>query len=336
MVHRALSNSRLLVDHTADLAARLRFQPRAVLLYPDPDAELVSDLPLDWRPEQLVILDGTWHHVKTFVRDIPVLGTLPRYRLAPAAPGRYRIRREPTAASLSTVEATVAALRILEPETTGLDQLIEAFDWMVERQLAHPKADYGQRCHQKRQARFSNIPSALLGCLANVVVAYGETTPRERGGDGALRSPVYWVAERLVTGERFSCAIRSPTSLTDVVLRHFELAQEDFLAAVPLDEARASWASFLRAGDTVAVYNQSVANLLAHLGAGAGRVVMLKSVTLHPHRRHGTLEELVGAEGLTIGLAEHPGRAGKRLANIKALVHYLNALGNAAARNSAA
>src|SRR5437773_3307820 len=85
MVHRALRNSSLLVDYTADLAARLRLGPRAALLYPQGDAELISDLPPDQRPEQLVILDGTWHHAKTFVRDIAALRDLPRYRLAPSS-----------------------------------------------------------------------------------------------------------------------------------------------------------------------------------------------------------------------------------------------------------
>src|SRR5436190_14664225 len=47
MVQRALRNSSLLVDHTPDLVARLRLKPRAGLLYPGPEAMLISDLPLD-------------------------------------------------------------------------------------------------------------------------------------------------------------------------------------------------------------------------------------------------------------------------------------------------
>jgi DTW domain-containing protein YfiP len=334
LVHRALTNSRLLVDHTASLAVKLRFNARAALLYPALNAELISDLPSHRRPEQLVILDGTWHHTKTFMRDIAVLRNLPRYRLAPATPSRYRIRREPAATSLSTVEATVAALRVLEPETIGLDQLVEAFNCMVERQLAHPKAENGLRCHKRRNRTLGNIPLALLGGLENVVVAYGETTPRASRGDHALRLPVYWVAERLVTGEHITCAIRSPTVLPDALLGHFELTRKDLLVAVTLDEARASWASFLRPDDIVAVYNQSVADLLAQLGAGAGRCLVLKSIALHPHRRHGTLEDLARAERLLITPAKHPGRAGRRLANVKALVHYLNALGRMTVRDS--
>ena len=117
IVHKALQNSKLLIDHTPGFAAGLPLKPRAGLLYPGPEATLISDLRRDERPEQLVILDGTWHHAKTMVRDVAALRALPRYRLAPAAPSRFRIRREPSATALSTVEATVAALQVLEPET---------------------------------------------------------------------------------------------------------------------------------------------------------------------------------------------------------------------------
>ena len=182
-----------------------------------------------------------------------------------------------------------------------------------------------------RHRTFRNIPLALVGKLDNVVIAYGESTPRERSGRRSPPWPVYWVAERLVSGERFACAIRTTTPLPDSLLEHFELTRDDFSKAVPLEEARMSWASFLRPGDTLAVYHQSVANLLTHLGGRiAAPPLVLKSVALKPHRRHGTLDELVKAEGLASAPAQHPGRAGKRLANASALVHHLNALGNAA------
>lgn len=143
IVHRALCNSQLLCDRTARLAERLQFNPRAGLLYPGPTAKLISELSPEERPEQLVIVDGTWHQAKTLVRDIPALQSLPQYRLAPSAPSRFRIRLEPNDSALSTVEATVAALGALEPETTGLEGLLAAFDTMVEAQLAHP----GNRTH---------------------------------------------------------------------------------------------------------------------------------------------------------------------------------------------
>jgi DTW domain-containing protein YfiP len=143
IVHRALRHSQLLIDRVPGIARRLELKPGAGLLYPSPAARLISEVPPEERPRQLVIVDGTWHQAKTLVRDIPALQRLPQYRLDPAAPSRFRIRREPHASALSTVEATVAALRVLEPETAGLDGLLAAFEAMVEAQLARftPPAD---------------------------------------------------------------------------------------------------------------------------------------------------------------------------------------------------
>ncbi|WP_425618277.1 tRNA-uridine aminocarboxypropyltransferase [Anatilimnocola sp. NA78] len=141
IVRQALQNSVLLIDRTKRLAERMVLRPGAGLLYPGPGAQMLTAEAID-RPQQLVVLDGTWHHTKTLLRDLPALQALPRYQLQPAEPSRFRIRLEPQATCLSTVEATVAALRLLEPETTGFDQLLAAFDRMVERQLARAAKFY--------------------------------------------------------------------------------------------------------------------------------------------------------------------------------------------------
>ena len=335
IVRRSLKNSNLLVDHTRHLAARLALKPRAGLLYPGPGSTLISDLPEDQRPEQLVILDGTWHHAKTLVRDIPALHGLPRYRLAPTSPSQYRIRREPSAMALSTLEATIAALRVLEPDTRGLDQLMDVFLAMVERQLAHPKSESGWRSIERRKRTFRNIPLALLGDLDKVVVAYGESASCEPGGERVPRLPIYWVAQRLGTGERFVCAIQPKFALQEPFLGHLELTREDFSNALSLEEVRTSWAAFLRPGDTLAVYNQGVARLLTQISAQFVPCLVLKSVDFNPQQRYGTLDELLVAEKLVIAPAQVPGRAGKRLANLSAFVRHLNALGNAPARRKA-
>ena len=326
MVHRALRNSSLLVDHTPGLAARLALKPRAGLLYPGPGAELLAHLPVDQRPEQLVVIDGTWHHAKTLVRDISALHDLPRYRIAPAAPSRYRIRREPSAMLLSTVEATVAALRALEPETLGWDQLLGAFCSMVERQLAHPKHENGWRRNAARNRGGRNIPSALLGNLDHVVVAYGESIVDDHGRNAAARVPVYWTAQRLGTGERFTCAIQPPIPLQACILGHLELTEEHFADALPLNEVRAAWDVFQRPSDVLAVYNNSTARLLAQITNRSAACLVLKSVDFNPQRRYSTLDELVAAEGLAVAPAQHPGRAGKRLASVVALIGHLRVL----------
>jgi DTW domain-containing protein YfiP len=331
IVRKALKKSQLLVDQTKSLAARLTLQPRAGLLYPGDDATLLTDVPPEQRPDQLVIVDGTWHHAKTLVRDIPALGNLPRYRLAPASPSRYRIRREPSAMALSTVEAIVAALRLLEPNTLGLDELLGAFLGMVDRQLAHPKSEHGGRRHERRRRTYRNIPLALLGNLDQVVVAYGESVSREHRSQRHPPAPLYWVAQRLGTGERFACAIRPDTPLQDALLGHLELTREDFSHALSLADVRASWAAFQRPGDIVAVYNQGVARLLEQISGISVPCLVLKSADFDRERRYRTLDELMHGEGIPVAAPEHPGRAGKRLANAVAFVRHLHALASAAA-----
>ena len=330
MVHKALRNSSLLVDHTPGLAARLELKPRAGLLYPGPEAELLANVPAHERPEQLVIIDGTWHHAKTLVRDLAALRDLPRYRIAPTEPSRYRIRREPSALFLSTVEATVAALRDLEPNTRGLDQLLAAFHAMVERQLAHPKHGGGWRRNAARSPGGRNIPAALIDEHDRIVVMYGESVPESVPDEGdcqrTTRVPVYWTAQRLGSGERFARAIQPPARLPSSLLGHFELSEEHFRSALPLAEARAAWQAFERPDDVLVVYNTSTARLLARLTSRSTPCLVLKSVDFNPDRRYGALDELVAGEGLAVAPPQHPGRAGKRLASILALIEHLRTL----------
>ena len=329
IVHRALRNSTLLVDQTSQLAAApLPLKPEAGLLYPGPEAFLLSDLPADQRPKQLVIVDGTWHHAKTLVRDIPALRSLPRYGLAPGSPGRYRIRREPNATSLSTVEAAVAALRELEPETEGLDRLLEAFEMMIERQLAHPRSQPVWRQNRRRNRTTRSIPRILVHDLDNVVVAYGESSCGARGRKPTSRSPVYWVAERLGTGEQCSCTVQPDSPLSKAFLGHLELKPQHFADALSPAEFRAAWAGFLRSTDTLAVYSQSTARLLSHVGADSAKCLVLKSIQFSSGCQNGTLDDLLAAEGIPCPTPWHPGRAGKRLANAVALTRHLNTVAN--------
>ena len=334
IVRKALRNSHLLTDHTSNLATRLRLKPGAGLLYPGPTARLISELTSEHRPEQLVILDGTWHHAKTLVREITALQSLPRYRLAPTAPSRYRIRREPSATSLSTVEAAVAALRILEPETNGFDQLLRAFDTMVEFQLAHPGSPNGQRFKERRNQTFKNIPLALLGGLENIVVAYGESAVGERGCKRISGPPISWVAQRLGSGETFSCTLTSPRPLDDVFLRHLALTRADFAAALSLDEARQRWARFQRSSDVVTVYHPGTARLFSHLAENHNSCLVLKSVDLESNSIQHSLDSFLPSPGIRLAVTDNAGRAGHRLANTIALVRHLNALVNTWVRES--
>ena len=278
-VGRALNNSRLIYGRNEYLAQLdLPIQPGAGLLFPGRGATLLSEAnPL---PSQIVIIDGTWHHAKTLFRDVPVLQTLPRYSLAPNAPGEYRIRLEPTDTSLSTLEATVQALQILEPETPGLEQLMESFHKMVDIQLAHPNANYsGETLASRKQSR-PNVPYVLVYDLENIVIAYGESVGRERETGQTRRLPVYWVAENLGSGEVFSAMIHHDDGrILAEVFEHLELLAYEMPALISLDEFRSRWNMFVGPGQTLAVYNQGTIRMLENVQAVAQPNLVLKCVS---------------------------------------------------------
>jgi DTW domain-containing protein YfiP len=332
IVHKALSNSRLVSDYTSNLAQRLQLKPRAGLLYPCPSARLISEVASEQAIEQLVVLDGTWPHANALLRNIPALKSLPRYRLAPTEPSRYRIRREPSATSLSTVEAVVAALRILEPETDGFDQLLRAFDRMVENQLTHTGSATTGRYRERRNRTFKNIPRVLLGDLANIVVAYGESAVGVRGCKQIAGPPISWVAQRLGTGETFSCLMIPSCPFDDVFLGHLALTKADFAVAVSLEEARLRWSKFQRAGDVVTVLRPRTARLFSYLAEGRDSCLALKSVDLEAPDRP-TLDADFPTTEFPAAMMCRDSRAGRRLAESIGLVRYLNALANARLRD---
>lgn len=114
--------------------------PHTALLYPTAGARDLAVLPADERPRHLVVLDGTWFHAKKIYDAHRWLHDLPHVSLTPSEPSRYRLRSEPKAQYVATVEAIVYALRIIEPQTRGLDGLLRSFSAMIERQAAYTPA----------------------------------------------------------------------------------------------------------------------------------------------------------------------------------------------------
>lgn len=330
LVHKAFVNATLIADNKQQLADRLaelgQPRPDAGLLFPGDDALLIDDLPSADRPRQLVVVDGTWHQAKTLVRDIPALRNLPRYRLAPTSPSRFKIRREPNAEALSTVEAVVATLRVFEPETAGFDQLLEVFYRMVDRQDEHPKLEANRRVVANRGRTLRNIPLALIHHPERIVVAYGESTVGGKGSGDRPRRPLVWVAQRLLGDEGFRRLIESDEAVDEKHLAHLELTRDDFRSARPLAEVRESWAKFLRPDDLVVVYHPGVARLLDALGSERTPRLVLKSVDFDLEHKPNTLEQWIELARLIAPEPLHPGRAGRRLANALALVKHLREL----------
>ncbi|MFP6675882.1 MAG: tRNA-uridine aminocarboxypropyltransferase [Pirellulaceae bacterium] len=331
IVKRALGKCQLIADYTQRLRTqRLPIGPSSVLLYPDKNAPLLTELPVGELPQQLVIIDGTWHHAKTIFRDLPQLWQLPCFRLRPTRPGQYRIRREPSAHSLSTLEATVGALRALEPDTAGLDQLMSAFHKMVNGQLEHPEFGSAWRRKETGQSRPRNLPRSLMQNAESLVVAYGEATPGKPGENHRTSTPVSWVAYRLGTTERFSCLLRQQQPLSDAALAHMRLSLADFEFAVADDEFHQRWNEFLRPNDVLIVYHRRTFQLLRHIKAVQPRCLVLKSIFGKWRAGFRSIEELIAIESASLVNSkpncENNSRASQRLDMAVALVEHLRTM----------
>ena len=105
------------------------------LLYPRPEAVTIEEMSPAEMPKHLIVLDGTWAQASALYKANTWLHLLPHVVIRPPEQSNYRIRRQPKKGCLSTIEALVQALQAMEPETTGLERLLEVFDSMVDEQL---------------------------------------------------------------------------------------------------------------------------------------------------------------------------------------------------------
>lgn len=108
------------------------------LLYPDvpaapaPPAPAINPL----TPLRLVVIDATWRKSLRMLLEHPALAALPRLTLSNPAPTRYcaiRAARNPD--QLSTLEATVNALAMLDGDAFDGALLLDAFCRLVTREV---------------------------------------------------------------------------------------------------------------------------------------------------------------------------------------------------------
>ncbi len=104
------------------------------LLYPDVPAAPAPPAPghAAGAPLRLVVLDATWRKSLRMLLEHPALAALPRLALDAPAPTRYRaIRAARRADQVSTLEATLHALAMLEGPTFDAAPLLDAFGRFV-------------------------------------------------------------------------------------------------------------------------------------------------------------------------------------------------------------
>lgn len=108
----------------------------AALLYPGPGSRPVEVL-AGRPPPVLVVVDGTWLQAEKMLAANPAVAALPRLSIAPDRASGYRqLRREPAPHCLSTIEAVACALGALERDPARFEPMRDAFQAVVELQLA--------------------------------------------------------------------------------------------------------------------------------------------------------------------------------------------------------
>ena len=131
------------------LQALLQRRRNTLLLYPDVLAAPAPSVPATTAgaPLRLVVLDATWRKSLRMLLEHSALAALPRLSLNAPAPTRYRaIRAARRADQVSTLEATVQALALLEGPSFDAAPLLDAFGRFVAGVAARqqPQASSGQ------------------------------------------------------------------------------------------------------------------------------------------------------------------------------------------------
>ena len=318
-------------DDSAPLARALGDPARPpILLYPGPGARDILREPPSG-PVTLVVVDGTWSQAKTVVRDNPVLQALPRYAFATPEPSQYRIRREPRAEYVSTIEALMHVLGVLEGEPARFRRLLDPLNAMVDAQLACQARSPRRRQRQPRPPRSPGhrVPDVFTRRFDDLVCVVGEANawPYRAGVESQPEELVHWVAHRVATGQTFDMIAAPERPLSPSTTFHSELTEADLRHGAPRAELFAGFARFCRPTDLLCAWGHYSHNLAISSGGAlpAERIDLRAHAHRIAHRKLGSLE----AYAATIAPPPPPltaGRAGRRLAMLVQIVRAWHAL----------
>lgn len=276
MASLCLTNSELHVgvDWSRSEPLRRALADRArppILLYPgEGSIDIVKSPPPG--PVTLVVVDGTWAQTKKVVRTNPVLAALPRYAFVPPAPSEYRIRKEPDAASVATIEALVHALTALEGDEDRFATLLAPFRAMIDFQIGCQERLHGARVrHAKRRdrARRFRVPRVLSERLHDVVCVAGEANAWPcalRAGGAYGDELVQWAAHRPATGETLELVVAPRGEIAPGTTLHTRLDEATLRAGGTLAELLARWHAFVRDTDVVCSWGRYETSLFTAAG----------------------------------------------------------------------
>jgi DTW domain-containing protein len=134
IAHLSLRQSTLISINPDSAATKLSLPNNAALIFPSPAARPIAEL-LDHDVRPLIFLDASWRRARKMMHVFPELAQLPHFQLVEAGQSRYRIRKEPSPESVSTLEAVVTTLNLLEFPDGSANQMLNAMDWLIDQQI---------------------------------------------------------------------------------------------------------------------------------------------------------------------------------------------------------
>ena len=303
-----------------------------ILLYPGPGArDILRDPPAG--PVTLIVVDGTWSQARTLVRDNPVLHGIPRYAFATPEPSQYRIRREPRPEYVSTIEALMHVLGVLEGDPPKFRSLLAPLRAMVDAQLACQataprRTSYRRPAGPRPQSTIGapqatrKLPAAIADRFGDLVCVVGEANAWPYRADAARPDElVHWVAHRPGTGETFDVIAAPGAALSPSTTAHTGLDEARLRGGVARAELVEQFSRFLRPTDILCAWGGYSASLLRASGGPlpAERIDVRAAAQRLTNRKVGSLEDFA----TTIAPTPAPiaaGRAGRRLAMIVQIV----------------
>lgn len=338
MLVQALERAELHVARRGDGKAvlhPLNVRPGAALVYPAPGARSLESLKAVERPEQLVVLDGTWSQAHRLYKDNPWLWELPHYRIEPVRGSRYLVRKEPKPHCLSTLEASVDALTALEGELPGLQELIGVFERMNAQQVALRRVarDTAPRRKRVRLKPPRAVPPVFYEAPERVVMVYGESAELTTRTEPWRRELLQCVAVRLGSGALFQTFVQPGRgSVSDEHLARLELTREALQGAVEPEHFAREFMDFVGPDAVLVAWNPSTFRLLVPAWKRGHDCVQLKAVYCNWRGGGcGMLEDVMAQEGIDEVALALAGRARRRLGQALGMARWL-AAGAAAAQ----
>lgn len=293
--------------------------PGTGLLYPSDDADDLATTATP--PKHLLVIDGTWAQARSLVRFNPWLRKLPCYKLSPEQGSRYIIRREPSEDYISTIEAIVEALKHIEPNTPGLDDLVRSFSSMIADQLDYRETPNPRFRVRPKVAPSRAVPPILHEAPERVILIYAEISHDHRRD----YEMVCFAAMKLDTGERFFRYVR-PRRLELFVPRlpHMGIDIADVNSGCTPSELTEAFDAFAGPDAVLAAWNVSTFDAYFYDRPARETIVLKTAYCNHRRRKCGSVQEVLPFEGLAPIEPPFIGRPGEVMAHLYPIARLLS------------